>query len=139
MLNWVLEITGTLHPLCKPQHFSLLGARGATRQIIRAGGSATPQHWGKRGISQERKNYGVGGRGGHGQGQCRGSSCSKSVLVCVCVEVDLRVLRQNTRRRVMLGLKLNTTPEMLQCVLFCFVLFNASLILENWDTILRGF
>ncbi len=64
MLNWVLEITGTLHPLCKPQHFSLLGARGATRQIIRAGGSTRPQHRGKRGISGERKNYeGVGGGG----------------------------------------------------------------------------
>lgn len=57
MLNWVLEITGTLHPLCKPQHFSLLGARRATRQIIRAGGSTRPQHWGKRGKSGERKNY----------------------------------------------------------------------------------
>lgn len=63
MLNWVLEITGTLHPLCKPQHFSLLGARGATRQIIRAGGSARPQHWGKRGISGKRKIYEGGGGG----------------------------------------------------------------------------
>lgn len=60
MLNWVLEITGTLHPHSKPQHFSLLGARGATRQIIRAGGSTRPQHWGKRGTSREGKNYGGG-------------------------------------------------------------------------------
>lgn len=57
MLNWVLEITGTLHPLCKPQHFSLLGARAATRQIIRTGGSTRPQDWGKGGAGRGLKSY----------------------------------------------------------------------------------
>lgn len=44
-----MEIIGTLHPLCKPQQLGLLGAQQATGQIIRAGGSTGPQHWGVKG------------------------------------------------------------------------------------------
>lgn len=105
MLNWVLEITGTLHPLCKPQHFSLLGARGATRQIIRAGGSARPQHWGKRGISGKRKIYEGGGWGGtdwvNAEEVVVVTECN-GVCVCVLKLGFTCEFRQNTSRRVML-------------------------------------
>lgn len=96
MLNWVQEITGTLHPLCKPQHFRLLGARGATRQIIRAGGNTRPQHWGKRLISGERKNYEGGSQSG--------SMEVVGVRACwfVCVEVGESGFTQNVSSRVIL-------------------------------------